>query len=240
MSAVKYGDSCAAIDMFIIEQSFRGKGYGYRMWKEVTEKLANRNICLDSALYKVKMYEKSGFKGLWQTKRFRGIGGEDGQLKNSGGEQTIRIVSVDDVSIADLTLYDETVFGVSRPEFLKDFLHQPGLSACVALNKNTADEPGAQKILGYGCTRLCHEDDKMTSVTRKIGPLFSESQLIASELFSSLLKKVPAGIPFYVDIPEANFDMFANYNMELVSGTTKMFTKNNWVMQSSKIYGDIV
>ena len=64
ISAVKYGDGCAAIDMFVMKPSFRGKGYGYRMWSKVTKKLGHRNICLDSAAAKVKMYQKSGFKGM--------------------------------------------------------------------------------------------------------------------------------------------------------------------------------
>ncbi|XP_066289941.1 holothin acyltransferase-like isoform X1 [Branchiostoma lanceolatum] len=244
LGSVKCGEDLGSMCLYVIKPPFRGKGYGYRMWKEVIKKTGNRNMFLESVAAQQSNYEKSGFvPGLWQTTRFRGVGRDDVHNVDYAGNH-VTLVSVDEVDLEDLCAFDQRVFGAPRPAFLKSWINQPGMVGLVAIesliNIDDHHQNRESTIVGYGCIRLCYEGYQSATFSRKIGPIFAESSTVGSQLFKGLVATVPLGIPFYIDVINTNkgaMRMVEEFGVESMFQTTRMFTKGNWGVQTSLTYG---
>ncbi|CAH1255245.1 Hypp1492 [Branchiostoma lanceolatum] len=243
LGAVKYGDDLAAINFYIIKPPFRGKGYGYRMWKEVIEKVSDRNLVLESVAAQRSNYEKWGFKRSSQTTQFRGVGRNDGNSVSYAGNH-VKLISVDKVSFEDLCAFDRKVFGAPRPAFLKSWIRQPGMVGLVAvdslINIDGNHQNSEHTIVGYGCIRLCYEGYQSATFSRRIGPIFAESSAVGSQLFTALVATVPPGIPFYIHVINANekaMRIVREFGLDSQFQTTYMFTKFDRGVQQNMIYG---
>ena len=60
ISAMKYGRSFGFIGFYIVKPEYRGKGYGFQIWKAAMDSLAGRNIGLDGVIAQQENYKKSG------------------------------------------------------------------------------------------------------------------------------------------------------------------------------------
>jgi len=113
--------------------------------------------------------------------------------------------------LADLVVYDASVFGCRRPEFLEAWLAQAGSRTLVARE--------AGRITGYGAIRPAAEG-------YRVNPLFAETTGIAASLLDALLAAVPEGELVAVDVPGVNDDavrLVAERSMTPAFETARMY-----------------
>jgi hypothetical protein len=127
-------------------------------------------------------YAKLGYKIAHNNRRCVG-------KTFKAGETFPDVVSIADIDIDDLVDFDALFFPARRPQFLENWLVQPGTSSFAKLN--------GRNIAGYGAIRECRQG-------YKIGPLFANTPQIARELLVTLVGSVEAGELFYLDFPEVN------------------------------------
>ncbi|KAJ1978994.1 hypothetical protein H4R35_001682 [Dimargaris xerosporica] len=68
----KYDNDTAFLGPFIVKDTERGKGYGYRLWKHAVDTFGNANLGCDAVADRVSYYQNFGFVPYHDTQRFRG------------------------------------------------------------------------------------------------------------------------------------------------------------------------
>ena len=70
MHAIKFSDDYAFIGNYLVDERYRGYGYGLRTWKAAMGSLPEGcNVAGDGIEEMVPLYEKFGFKRAWCTQR---------------------------------------------------------------------------------------------------------------------------------------------------------------------------
>lgn len=217
ISAVKYGAGFGFIGLYIVESSFRGRGFGLEIWKSAISSLKGRNVGLDGVLAQQANYQKSGFKLAHRNIRYSG--------KSISEVPDNRAISIGKIDIDELLNYDRRFFPDDRVEFLKNWV-SPKNSTTLAVVKNS-------EILGYGSIRACHQGFK-------IGPLNANDPDVAVELFFALIASVPNNSEVFLDIPEPNkhaIRLAETFGMTPVFETARMYTKSPPHIPLENIFG---
>lgn len=218
ISAVAYNEDFGFIGFYIVHPEFRSQGYGIQMWNAAMEHLQNRNIGLDGVFDQQENYKKSGFKLAYSNIRYESIS----KKSNFNSSEVLNLLSV---PFEKVLKYDGAVFPVSRPEFLKSWIHQKNSLALGIMDDFS--------LVGYGVIRKCRTG-------YKIGPLFADSTELANQLFHSLCNFAIPDTPIFIDIPEPNEAAikFAEDNsMKRVFGTARMYSKFEPAIDLNKIFG---
>jgi len=150
------------------------------------ERLKGRTVGLDGVVAQQDNYRRSGFELAHRNMRFEGVAGQGGPISHPPGPA---LAPLGEVAEALLNDYDADFFPASRAAFLRAWIGQPGTVALAAM--------AGSKLAGYGVLRPCR-------VGYKIGPLFADSPDLAEAILFALRGHVPAGSPFYLDIPACN------------------------------------
>jgi ribosomal protein S18 acetylase RimI-like enzyme len=217
ISAVKYGSHFGFIGLYIVKDSFRGKGFGFKLWEAAIASLSGRNIGLDGVLAQQNNYKKSGFKLAHRNIRFAG--------KSTKSTLTTRAIAAEYIAFKDIANYDSQFFPAERSAFLKYWISQE--------NSQTLAIVEDSKILGYGSIRACDRGFK-------IGPLNAETSDIAVELFLALTATIPEESEIFLDVPEPNKAAIAlaqKFGMTPIFETARMYTKNFPDLPLEKIFG---
>lgn len=217
ISAVKYGSDFGFIGLYIVKDTFRGKGFGFKLWEAAIASLSGRNIGLDGVLAQQDNYKKSGFKLAHRNIRFAG--------KSVKSTLPTRAIAAEHIAFKDIEAYDSQFFPAERSAFLKHWI-APENSQTLAIVENS-------RILGYGSIRACDRGFK-------IGPLNAESSDIATELFLALTATIPEESEIFLDVPEPNKAAIAlaqKFGMTPVFETARMYTKNFANLPLDKIFG---
>ena len=217
ISAVKYGNDFGFIGLYIVESSFRGRGFGFKIWEEAISSLGNRNIGLDGVLAQQDNYKKSGFKFANRNIRYSGRSKID-LAKNHA-------ILAETIGFSEISKYDRQFFPDERDGFLKNWISPK--------NSRTLAIVGKSKILGYGSIRACHQGFK-------IGPLNADNYDVAAELFLALTASVPDQSEIFLDVPEPNknaIQLAQKSGMSPVFETARMYTKNFPNLPLEKIFG---
>ena len=182
----KYGEEFGYLGVFIVNEEYRGKGYGIKIFNAALASVKpSRNIALAAAPHLVSIYERSGFRehsnivsfdfhlsnGLYFT--------ENGKLNLKTANSTVDIKCIKEVDENALFAYDSCVFGFPRHAFLSKWFRAQGSHARVAI-----DEEGA--VVGYVVARATF----VKEYGYKIGPLFADSESIAEKLLKSLFEEL--------------------------------------------------
>lgn len=218
ISAVSYGKDFGFLGFYIVKPSYRGKGYGYRIWQEALKHLPTQNIALDGVVAQQSNYKKSGFKLAYRNIRFEGKG-----AKNSPNDPHIKPLTL--IPINKLLAYDREVFIFPRKGFLTRWVTQPKNLAIGYIENNN--------LKGYGVIRPCHTG-------YKIGPLFADSPTIAQAFFSSLCSFAGPTNPVFLDVPEVNpqaVTLAKTHKMKPMFETARMYTKEFPNAPLQKIFG---
>ena len=128
------------------------------------------------------MYEKSGFRRLFNVARFNFHLPTTVNCFPEISENPLVLVDirgVDQVDEKALLAYDSGVFGFCRSAFLTKWLRAPGNHARVAI-----DEEGS--VVEYVVARAMFVKDH----GYKIGPLFADYELIAVKLLKAVFKEL--------------------------------------------------
>ncbi|SEJ32368.1 Acetyltransferase (GNAT) domain-containing protein [Azotobacter beijerinckii] len=218
ISAVKYGNSFGFVGLYIVEKSYRQKGYGIQIWNRALEYLKGRNVGLDGVVAQQENYKKSGFKLAHRNIRFAG-------LSRKSSPVSANMVSLSSLDFGDLCGYDRQFFPERRECFLKAWINQPDCHALGIVENG--------KLSGYGVIRACRTG-------YKIGPLNAEDKDLAIELFNALTSRVPPGSALYLDTPEPNaraIDVARLNGMEPSFETARMYTGSFPDIALDKVFG---
>ncbi len=217
LSAVSYPGGFGFLGFYIVKPEYRGKGYGWKLWKRALKHLPGHNIGLDGVVAQQENYKKSGFTRAYANIRYEGIGGKT--LKKSKN-----IVLLSKVPFDELLKYDRALFPADRASFLKLWIIQPKSLALGYVQNG--------KLRGYGMVRPCR-------VGCKVGPLFADTERIADELlqqFRSFVGKAK----IYLDVPEVNKEaikLAEKYQMKPMFETARMYTEKKPNINLQKVFG---
>lgn len=207
VSAVRYDDHFGFFGCYIVNEAFRGKGYGMALHEAGRRYLDGCTQGGDGVLENVDLYKQIGRVYAYRNARYQGVKPTDWQ----GADGTL---NARDVPFSAMQVLDRACFPASRDAFLKAWIHQPDAHALAITNDST------DTLAGYGVVRKCFDG-------WKVGPLFATSPVGADTLFRSLIARIPAGDSFVLDIPEPNVEAMAlvrRYGMTEVFATARMYT----------------
>jgi len=217
ISLVKYSPDFAFLGFYIVHPDFRGKGYGYKIWKAAIDYAGSANIGLDGLVDQQENYKKSGFQLAYRNIRFKG---KSRQFNYSN--QNIEPISP--LNFVSVLQYDADFFPAKRSHFLQNWVAQPESFAFVYSVNGV--------VKGIVVLRKCRTG-------YKTGPLFADSDEIAENLLFHALSSIPAGSDYFIDIPEVNPDalkLIMNTGIQKVFETARMYTGPFPEMDLSKIY----
>lgn len=218
ISVVKYGESFGFLGFYIVKPGYRGRGYGFQIWKAGLQTLAGRNVGLDGVVAQQDNYKKSGFQFAYRNVRYEGNGG--GELPR-GAE----IVPLSQLPFEIVDSYDRPFFPAERSQFLQTWITQPDCHALGILRDG--------ELSGYGASRPCRRG-------YKIGPLFADSPDLAESLFLALKSEIQSADPVYLDVPEVNpvaVDLAQRHGMEVVFETARMYTGECPELPLDRLFG---
>jgi GNAT superfamily N-acetyltransferase len=218
ISAVKYGGSFGFLGFYIVNPEHRGKGYGLEIWNAALTSLTGRTIGLDGVVDQQENYRKSGFTLAYRNIRYEGRGG-------AGSDHAPNIVELASLPFESVRAYDQPFFPADRRDFLQAWIAQP-LATALGIFQNSL-------LAGYGILRPCRQG-------YKIGPLFADTPDLAESLFLSLTSRVPEGVPYYLDIPEANpaaLELTQRHSMTVVFETARMYSDPAPELPLDRIFG---
>lgn len=71
ISNAKYDDTFSFFSFYIVDQAYRGQGYGMKIWQHAIEYACDASIGLDGVVLQVENYRKSGFKEAYKNSRYQ-------------------------------------------------------------------------------------------------------------------------------------------------------------------------
>ena len=231
ISVVKYGEAFGFLGFYIVKPEFRGQGYGWQLWQAGLASLGDRCVGLDGVVAQQANYLKSGFHLAYRNIRYEGHGQAEPSPPPASPEfsqAAVNLVPVADLALDTVLAYDRGCFPAERSAFLQAWLQQPGSTAIAAVQADQTDQ-----LWGYGLIRPCRQG-------YKIGPLFANDGAIAEALFLALRAQVPAGEPFYLDVPEVNPDAMAiavKYQLTNQFETARMYRPTLPNFDTTRIFG---
>jgi GNAT superfamily N-acetyltransferase len=214
-SAVVYEQELAFFGLFIVRPDFRKRGVGLELTRAAMEHVGRCNCGLDGVVAMQSKYADFGFQPAYRNIRHEGCC--DGRWQED-------VVRLDTLPFDELEAYDRRHFSVSRRDFLRGWISQPGSSALGFVREG--------KLAGYGVLRPCQ-------VGYKIGPLFADTDRIADALFQSLCTD-SCGASVFLDTPEPNEAAVAlarRYGMRPCFETARMYTKQVPDFPLDRVFG---
>lgn len=226
ISAVSYGEGFGFIGFYIVKPQYRGRGFGLKIWRHAMRYMGGRNVGLDGVLAQVANYAKYGFRFAYHNARYAGYANYTGffSYDNSDALPVPGLVRLADVPLSTVTEFDDTIFPVCRPAFLRNWITHTAHVSFGVLDGN--------RMVGYGVIRPCRKGFK-------IGPLAASGENVAEALFSALTEHVGTR-PVFLDVPMVNVAAvgFAiRHGMEKVFETARMYTHSEPAIALDRLYG---
>ncbi len=222
VSAVRYDDSFGFLGCYIVQEAFRGHGYGLAIHEHARRYLHGCVQGGDGVLENVEKYRRIGREYAYRNARYEGV--KQGDDWAAGFD----LVDARAVPCASLHDIDHRCFPAHRHAFLHAWIHQHEAHALACV-----DEREPEALLGYGVIRPCFRG-------WKIGPLFSRDAYTAEAIFRGLVGRIAEGDPFVLDIAEPNqqaMELVRQYGMKEVFATARMYTGPAPQVRLDWIYG---
>lgn len=219
ISGVKYNNDFGFIGFYIVKPEYRGQGYGLQLWQTAMNYLEGCNIGLDGVIEQQPNYQKSGFHIACRNMRYQGAN------NTVLPEPAAGITTIDAVPFELLLQYDNRYFPTPRAVFLQSWIKQKQGTALAAITEND--------IKAYGVIRACDGG-------YRIGPLFADSYNDAEQLLNALLRHIPQGSDFFIDIPEPNeaaLRLVNSRGMQPVFETARMYTQDAPAIDLNGVFG---
>jgi Acetyltransferase (GNAT) domain/Acetyltransferase (GNAT) family len=218
ISVVKYGTSFGFVGFYIVAPAHRGLGYGIKIWNTGLALLQGRTVGLDGVVDQQDNYKKSGFVLAHRNVRYEG-------MRVGDTRATAAITPLSELSLDEITTYDQQFFPERRTQFLECWINQTQGAAFGFVQNGS--------LAGYGVLRPCRSG-------YKVGPLFADSPEIAESLFLALQQEIPNDAPIFLDTPavnEAAVDLARRHNMTAVFETARMYANGNPDLPLDRIFG---
>jgi GNAT superfamily N-acetyltransferase len=217
ISVVNYLDQYGFVGLYIVKKEYRGRGYGYQLWKHALAGMGTITTGLDGVPAQIENYKKSGFVYAFRQMRLATSAFSTSLTEN--------IMTVDPLKIEALVAYDASIFGVKREGFIRTWLTMS--------NAQSFYSETANGIAGFAALRACIDG-------YKIGPLFAENEVIAEQLFLACCNAATPGSTVFIDMPEVNSatpTWIDRYNLKLVFETARMYKNGAPAFPVSKMFG---
>lgn len=217
ISVVKYTEDYAFAGLYIVRPDLRRKGIGKMLYHFLEDSYKDFNVGIDGVLQMQTTYEQHGFTLAHKNYRYA-------VTAKSGLSYLCTPIRRRDFS--EVVAFDAKCFSTPRPEFLSCWLFQNDAHSFM-IQKN-----GSSEIGGYGVIRKCFQG-------HKIGPLFADTQDVATAILESLMSTVPREEVF-LDVPEPNTSgvtLARSHGMQPVFATVRMYSKRLPALPLSRIYG---
>ena len=196
MSAVKYSDKYAFLGNYIVDEPYRGKGYGISLCTKILASLAEGcNSAADGVENMSPKYKgRYSYKSAWKNRRVN-ISASAGSLslESISSLERVKIQPASKLQFGKLLDYDTSVHVYARSSFLEKWISAPNSYSYAATNDDGA-------VVGYTVVRrTLREEDGW-----RIGPLFADDSKIARLLYKAVLGQISAIDPtsmVTVDVP---------------------------------------
>ena len=173
----------AFFQCFIIEEGYRGRGYGTRLFEVALASLEpSCSATLDAVESMCPYYEQRGFKRFWTADLYDCSATSVSHYLSKLEELPhVHITaSLEEFNFDALAAYDDSVCGEPRSSWLKKWIFESDGSSWVAVDKTG-------KIVGYTvCHALLTDTLKSEKKRYRISPLFANDLLTAKHLLKAV------------------------------------------------------
>ncbi len=209
VSGVRYDDSFGFIGCYLVQESYRGQGYGLAIHEAARAHLAGCTQGGDGVLANVAKYQQIGRVYAYRNARYQGLKAAPVGTGNAAA------LDVRGIPLAAIEELDRACFPAPRRAFLASWIHQPDAHGLAI-----AEPDDSARLRGYGVIRQCFQG-------WKIGPLFARDAQTAEDIFAGLVERIPVGDSFVLDVAEPNAEALAlvrRHQMTEVFATARMYT----------------
>ena len=230
IAGIKYNLDYGFIGLNVVDQAYRGKGYGVQLWESALDHLNDvQCIGLEAAPALVSRYKQWGFQEDSITTRWQLLNLPPGHsCKMLDSYHGLNVVSSLNVSVDAIQKYDILHEASPRPHFLSQWLNHPAGDVFSAV-----DVTG--NCHGYLRIRPC-----LLPIGEgwRIGPLLAQDQQVALLLINSVLSNHYGVI--LIDSPGYNQSATAllrNYGFKELSSTTRMYRGEIANLHDTDVFG---
>ncbi len=231
IAGVKYNSLYGFIGLFIVDETYRGNGYGVKLWSHVINNLLN--VCclgIEAAPERISDYQKWGFRFSSKTTRWvievDGIASIDHVHSNLNNEYSL--LEGNNIPRNIIQNYDANKEFTPRPHFISDWIsHKSGTVLAIVNNKGLC--------VGFSRIRPCLFRN---GNGYRIGPLVADTPLLAAVLIKSLLIKYPGRT--LIDSPGLNpyvNELLKSLGFKPLSHTVRMYKGKQPSISMNQIYG---
>ncbi len=231
IAGIKYNQNYGFVGLFIVDDRFRGKGFGLQLWKHIINHLKHVNcLGIEAAPDRITDYQTWGFMPSSITTRWRIDSTVKPDLKDSYSININDYLLLEGSQIPQdiIQKYDSTKEYTPRPHFLSDWLSNTDGKVLALVNQSGI-------CVGFGRIRTCLLKEGRG---HRIGPLIADNHDLACFLLQNLIKQFPGII--LVDSPGINIDaniLFTNLNFQPISYTVRMYKGEQPTISMKEIYG---
>lgn len=220
-AVVAYGSEYGFMGLFIVKAGHRRRGLGRTLWRLRKDLMLMRlkpgaPVGMDGVVAMQPFYRKGGFEMAFRDVRMEAMGSEF--------DIHPKVLPISEEWLPGIHAYDTQCFGTARKSFLHGWLRMPRSHAFLYHH--------GERILGFVHCRQAARGFK-------IGPLFADDAMIASELLKACLSRVP-GEPLYLDIPminEAAVALAGTFGMKPVFECGRMYHGHPPAIPWHKVFG---
>ncbi|KGG15194.1 MULTISPECIES: GNAT family N-acetyltransferase [unclassified Prochlorococcus] len=231
IAGVKYNSNYGFLGLFIVDQPYRGRGYGLQLWKHVIHHLDDIScLGLEAAPNRITDYESWGFKTSSITTRWELNSAPCiSALKNfSYNVDKYMLLEGNQIPPNIITNYDKNKENTPRPHFLSNWLnHKSGTVIAIV------DHSGE-------CVAFCRIRPCLlkNGIGYRIGPLVADSSLLAKLILKHLVLRYQGTI--LIDSPGINIKankLFRSLGSSSISYTVRMYKGSQPSISMNEIYG---
>ena len=222
-SALRYEKDYAFVGLYIVDEAYRGKGYGKAVWDKAIRRIDEMGVKysgLDAVVEQVPRYESEGYEAAHTLIRMR----------YEANGQEIKVATVHEMEegeVGAICEYDKGFDVESRGDFTKRWLEVPGGIGIYWASRRYGD------VLGYGFMREAVEG-------YMVGPMYAHDVTMASEILDGMCSMLGPMGHLSIDVPEANGDamrLMKSRGLEEVTRFVRMYRGGKPEMRIKEIYG---
>ena len=230
IAGVKYNEAYGFIGLYIVQNDFRGRGYGHQLWDVALEHL-NGVACvgLEAAPSLIDTYEAYEFVAHSQTIRWQCFNHYSReQLAFNNEYSGLQVIVGTGLSMNAVHEYDSKREITARHHFLTQWLSHPEGEVITLMDRNGACH-------GFARIRPC-----LLPIGEgwRIGPILADTAELAQLLIESLLRD-HSGVVL-IDSPETNQKataLLAGMGFKKVSATTRMYRGDVMPKSNDSVFG---
>ncbi len=219
ISAVRMTAEFGYLGFFVVCQTHRRLGYGWRLLQAGFQRLGERTIIGgDAELEHLRGYARFGLLPRHLNVSYEGM------VPVSRARSHPAVLPAEAVSADELHAYDATNFGVPRAIFLRQWMKSSEVRALVFAPEG--------RIAGFIAARRCHRGVR-------IGPFQADTPVAASSLLDAITSCYP-GETLAVDCPETNREaatLLAEKGLAPRHQTARLYRGEPPPGRPGKIYG---